>query len=165
MREVRAERGGRELRGIAALAVGRRDDRAASELAGRADADRGGEPDRVMAEARHVGLTERAQSFVREHEGRVLLGAAADDQGEQLVIGERDRATRDEPLARSHGFGPLADGDVPSIGRALRRTWGRYVDPYLNLSYHCATIGPWLSARSARFRSRRSSRGTSSGPR
>ena len=121
MREVRRERGGREVRRVAALAVGARRDDAPAELARRGDAHRRREAEAGLAQTRDVGLTEgaraaeRAQDLVRDEERRAAARAAADDQREELVIRERGRAARDETLAGTRGLRPLADGHARGI--------------------------------------------------
>src|SRR5687767_528695 len=116
MREVRRERGGSELRRVAALAVGAGRDDAPAELARGSDAYRGRESDARLAQTRHVGLTdgaratERTQDLVRDEERRAAAGTASDDQREELVIRKRRRPARDQTLARTRGLRPLADG-------------------------------------------------------
>ena len=118
---MRRERGGGQVRRVAALAVGARCDDAPAELAGRGHAHRGRGTRPTLAEARHTSLPERpgsaegAKHLVRDEQGRTSRRPVGDQQREELVIRKRRRAARDETLSWTRGLGPFADGHARVI--------------------------------------------------
>jgi len=90
-------------------------DRAASQLARGDDARRGRVAETGLAQACRVGLRERAKAaerakrFVREDQRGARAGAAADQEREELVVGERGRAAREQTLAGTRRLRPFAD--------------------------------------------------------
>src|SRR5438552_3955660 len=122
VREVGRERSRRELRRVAALARRRIGDDTASELACREDPRRRRDADAGRPHAHGVGAREAARPAEGARQGLrdVQRGphsrARADEDREELGVGEGTGAARQEPFARARRFGPLTDRHIRDIG-------------------------------------------------
>ena len=115
VREVRRERARGRRRRVEDVALALGGERPSRELERRDDAGRGGRPEAESREIRSrqtAGPAGRLEYRLGEREGGPARAPRADDEREQLRVGEGWWAVADQALAGADRLGPVADRHV-----------------------------------------------------